>query len=170
MEALNFEKEIQIDHDKLDIEWLEQPSLTAKYGKNLRHLDKKVRIAEENVKVVRSELTREANENPTDCCNKAKPNAGDIEAYYRVHKKYKEAKEEVINTQEERDLAEVAYYAIRDRKYALQDLVKMHGQMYFAGPSVPRDLQKEVESHEQSKRREEKNLSSAGKGMKRKKK
>ena len=39
----------------------------------------------------------------------------------------------------------------RRQKTALENLVKLHGQQYFAGPSVPRDLSKEWERHERQK-------------------
>ena len=42
--------------------------------------------------------------------------------------------------------------AIDQKKSALENLVKLHGQMYFAGPSIPRDLDKEWEKREKEKR------------------
>ena len=35
--------------------------------------------------------------------------------------------------------------AFEQRKDALENLVRLHGQQYFAGPKIPRDLPSEME-------------------------
>lgn len=138
---MDYEKDIRIDETALDIEWLEQATLAMKYGRIWADQKKVVTNAEEKIKIVRAELIKEANENPVKCCNKDKPNAADIEAYYRGHKKHKMAKDEWVEAQYELDMAEVAKNEISfTRKAALENLVRLHGQQYFAGPSVPHDL------------------------------
>ena len=86
--SLNYKEDAKIDINALDIEWLKQPELERKYIEQASILRKEARLAEEEVKTTRSELIAEANEDPQECCNKEKPNAGDIEAYYRTHKKW----------------------------------------------------------------------------------
>jgi hypothetical protein len=78
------------------------------------------------------------------CCHKEKPNAADIESFYRLDKIYQQLKSKWIEAQEEADFAELAQKEISwGRRSALENLVTLHGQQYFAGPKVPRDLQKE---------------------------
>ena len=113
--------------------------------------------AEEEIKITRSELIKEANENPVGCCDKEKPNAGDIEAYYRNHDRHKKAKEQMIVLQYEVNMAESAKNEFSfSRKAALENLVILHGQQYFAGPKVPRDLSKEYQKKHDQKKADEK--------------
>lgn len=55
-----------------------------------------------------------------------------------------------INAKYDVDMCQAACWAFQERKAALENLVKLHGQNYFAGPSIPRDLNKEwVDSEKQ---------------------
>ncbi len=158
---MNYEEDIRIDVDQLDVEWTEQATLALKYGKHFAKCKKILSEAEETIKITRSELIKEANEDPEGCCDKEKPNAGDIEAYYRNHERHKKAKEEIIRLQYELDMAEVAKNEISfTRKAALENLVILHGQQYFAGPKIPRNLSTEVE-----KRRKQKSADDKVEGM-----
>lgn len=146
---MNYEEDIRIDDSALDLEWLEQASLAMKYGRHYAICRKRLTEAEEKIKITRAELIAEANADPVGCCNKDKPNAADIEAYYRNNKRHKEAKENWVTAQFELDMAEIAKNEISyTRKVALENLVRLHGQQYFAGPKIPRDLNWERQEHE----------------------
>lgn len=150
---LNYEEDIKIDDSALDVEWLEQAALALKYAKHVAILRRKVQKLEEKKKTLRSELILKVNKDPVGCCNKEKPNASDIEAYYRANGTYKGIVDELVETQYELEFSEFARSEIAfTRKAALENLVKLHGQNYFAGPSVPRDLTKE--SQEMHRQRE----------------
>jgi len=152
MTKFDYEKDMKIDPDALDIEWLEQASLALKYGKLVSDLRVEVKRLGEKVKTVRSELIRKANNDPEGCCNKAKPNAADIEAYYRSHDNYKQAVATMQEVEYELEFAELAKNEIcYTRKAALENLVILHGQQYFAGPKVPRNISKEWEAKQKQK-------------------
>ena len=141
---MDYEKDMEIDESALDVEWLGQPSLAFKYGKYAAQCAAKVRLLEEQKKTIRSQLILSVNENPAKLIGKDKPNANDIEAYYRTQPKYIKAVEALNDMLEESEMAQVAKNEIcYTRKAALEHLVILHGQQYFAGPSVPRDLTKE---------------------------
>ncbi len=143
----DFDEDVKIDETALDVEWLNQAALARRYGKHVAFLRRQVWNAEEKKKTIRSELILEVNEDPEGLIGKKKPNAADIEAYYRNSPRYKEAIVQMHAAREELELAEVAKAEIAfTRKKALEHLVILHGQMYFAGPNVPRDL-----SHEAAK-------------------
>jgi hypothetical protein len=138
---LNYERDIQIDESVLDLEWLDQASLAYKYGRNYADCRRRFTEAEEKVKIIRSELVKKANEDPKGTCGKDKPIAADIEAYYRSHPDHIAAKDEWVQAQYDLDMAEIAKNEIGfTRKAALENLVKLHGQQYFAGPKVAVDL------------------------------
>jgi len=166
-EELNYERDVEIDVDALDIEWLDQPRLAIKWGKEVSRLRRKVAQLEEKKKVERSELIREANEDPQGCCQKDKPNAADIEAYYRSSTAYQKAVDELLDAQYELSMAEIAYNEISwTRRMALENLVKLYGQQYFAGPRAPRDLGKEWEN---KKKQQQSDSTVSSSGMRRKK-
>jgi hypothetical protein len=148
---LDYIRDSQIDENALDIECLEQPALAMRYGKHYLALKKQALLAAERVKVVTAELIKKANSNPLKYCKKDKPNAADIEAFYRTRPEHKEAKEAWINAQYEADMAEHAKNEICfTRKASLENLITLHGQQYFAGPKTPRNI-----SFEASKKRQQ---------------
>ena len=139
---MNFEQDMHIDESALDMELLEQATLALKYGKYWAECKERLTRAEENIKVIRSELIRKANSDPDRYLGQdVKPTAPNIEAFYRNHPNHKEAKEEWIEAQYELNMAEVAKNEISfTRKTALENLVKLHGQGYIAGPQIPHNL------------------------------
>jgi len=146
---INYDRDIQIDDAALDLEWCGQAELAMKYGKHWVKCKNVLSEAEEKVKVVRAELINRVNSNPMKFCNKEKPNAADIESYYRRHLRHKEAKQELLEAQFELSMAEIAKNEISfTRKVALENLVKLHGQEYFAGPKMPRNLTEERKAKE----------------------
>ena len=152
MVEINFEKDLRIDPDQLDIEWLRQSELYAKYSltledakKNVADIEEQLKAQVEELKRVRSELILEAHRDGIPGIDKVTdPKA---EAYYRDHKKHKRAKDkwlqlgqDLADAKHEAGMCLVAVFAFNHRKQALEDLVRLHGQNYFAGPQEPREL------------------------------
>ncbi len=171
---MGYADDVKIDVNALDIEWLNQSDLVVEYIQKVH----KARIEKNNIweelKTVRSELIREANDDPEGCCDKAKPNAADIEAFYRTHEDYKEAKREFIEAEDKYETLKAMQATIAyTRTDALKNLVSLHQQQYFAGPKVPRNLPHEMDKFESRKKETKKQKKIAakkiGKGMKRKK-
>lgn len=147
---VDYHKDMKIDPDALDIECLEHSIKALEYIELAVKLRKEERYADERVKTKRSELIEQANEDPEGCCNKAKPNMNDIEAYWRNHPDYIELKDKWIEAAAEADFADLAQKEFSyGRKKALENLVVLYGQSYFAGPKTPRDLGKEVEKRKE---------------------
>lgn len=143
---MDYQKDVSIDESSLDLEWLDQPSLMMKYGSHRAGLIRELDQAEENIKIIRSDLIRKANLDPDKYLGEGiKPTAPVVEAFYRNNPKHKEAKQKYIDLQYEVNMAWVATNAIDAKKVSLENLVKLHGQQYFAGPKMPRDLRKERE-------------------------
>lgn len=142
---LDPENDIAVHQEDIDVEWLRQSSLFLKYGKASAEAEKRVKMAEQNIKVVRSELIKEAStilDKPTDS-NK--------EAYYRTHPKHQDAKQELIDAEFERDLLVNAKSAIYMKKSALENLVKLAVLGWFSAPVAPRtfeELGKKMEEYE----------------------
>lgn len=159
---LDYEEDMRIDETALDVEWLDQGTLALKYGKHLADLHKQVAKLEERKKTMRSELILKANQFPEESCGKEKPNTADIEAYYRNHERYKKIADELIEVQYEAEFAELAKNEIVfTRRQALENLVILHGQQYFSGPSMPRNLPQEREKREERQRKVDTGIASA---------
>jgi hypothetical protein len=163
---MDYERDTYIDETALDIEWLEQPELARKYGEHWAECVRNLTLAEEKVKLVRAELIKQAHEDADEIFGQGvKPTGQMVEAYYRTHKRHKKAKDEWVQAQYEANNAEIAKFEIsRTRKSALENLVVLHGQSYFAGPKVPRNLQKKREDREAKQREINKDI---GKRMQR---
>jgi len=166
--TVNYSKDIPIDGEALDLEWLNQPELEMSYIEQVSELRKDMMDAQEQVKIIRSELIREAHENPEETCNTKKATGPQVEAYYRTHKDYKEAKEEAIETQDAyevaKDMKDMVHFT---RSKALENMVILHGQQYFAGPSIPRDLNRGDIEKTLKKQRAKKRDVKVAKGMRR---
>jgi len=152
---LNYAKDMIIDPEALDIENLTQSDLERKYIEQLSNLRKEKDFDHEEIKTIRSELIRDAYEDPKGCCGRddgKPPTAPQTEAYYRTHVKYKQAKEDFINSQD-------AYLVAQDmkdnihftRSGAIDNLVRLHAQSYFEGPTVPRNLVDEFKYKKEKK-------------------
>ena len=160
---MDYEKDISIDESGLDIEWLDQPSLMFKYAKNAAQMKKELDQAAERINVIKAEIDFKVRKDP-DKFGVAKITNDAIFAVVQKQEAYEEAVEEHLEAKYEYDIAKAAVSAVDQRKSALENLVKLHGQQYFAGPSVPRDISKEWED----KAKEKKTDAGVAKKLKRK--
>jgi len=167
---LDFDNDMSIDPDELDIAILEQANLASKYGRNLANCEKIAKQAAEKIKTVRANLSVECNQDPDSCLGKGnKATAVNVEAYYRSHSDHIEAKQEWIEAEANKEWAKIAYDAIAyQRKKSLELLVQLLQMEYFAGPSMPKNLG-EAWKEKQSKN-QEKGLEAATKGIRRRSK
>lgn len=154
---LDFQKDMRIDELALDVEWLRQGELAQEYNRYFSKIKRQCEIKHEELKTRRSELIRKATKNPKKCCftDKKEPTKDQIEAYYRTHKDYKAIKSELIDLEHEVRMAELAKNEINfTKKAALENLIELLKQNYFAGPKSPRDLtmERRLAEKERSKR------------------
>lgn len=150
---LNYEADVKIEESALDVEWLQQPALALKYGQHAAFMRKQANLAEQRVKVVAAELTRAAANDSLNLTGKEKPTVGEIDAFVRTHPDHQRLKQAWIDADYEATYAETAHKEISfTRKQSLENLVILHGQNYFAGPSIPRDLSHEWQKRERQRK------------------
>lgn len=147
---MNYEKDVRIDETSLDIEWLEQPSLMLKYGINESDLEKKKDLLKEKLDLTKADLDRKIRENP-ESFEISKITETVVANTIIMQDLYKEVYHEFLEVQHEYNIAKVAVRAIAQRKDALENLVRLHGQQYFAGPKVPRDITKERQNRDETR-------------------
>ena len=141
---MNYEADVAIDESALDIEWLRQPNLMLEYALHCANKRKEMDLCKEEVELVRSQLDKELREAMT--IDGKKPTETAIQNAIVLQQPYQEAVRRYIEAKYEFEVASAAVRAIETKKAALENLVKLHGQQYFAGPKVPRDLRKEWEN------------------------
>lgn len=146
---MNYEQDIEIDETALDIEWLNQPGLMMRYARHLAQMRRDLDEAKQNLDVVKAEVDRNIREFP-EKYGIDKLTEGSVNSAVLTSKKYKEAQEKYLNAKFEADMAQGAVNAFEQRKTALENLVKLNGQQYFASPKVPRNI--EWERKEKQKR------------------
>ena len=136
---MNYEQDLRIDETALDVEWLDQAMLFMRYARHAAEARKTFDETKQELDIVRAEIDKDIRENP-DKYGLEKVTEGAIQSTLLTNKKYWAANQKVLDAKYEFDMASNAVSAFNMRKEALENLVKLNGQQYFAGPQVPRDL------------------------------
>jgi len=134
-----FKDELEIDHNALDIEWLEQPKRFFEVAEQAAEAKRDVERAKLALEVAEAELDNDIRTNPATY-GIAKITEGAIKSAIAVSAKYQDASNAYADAQYNNNMLQSAVAAWDQRKRALENLVYLHGQSYFAGPSVPRDI------------------------------
>ena len=146
----NYEKDIEIDPDQLDVEWLQQPELMLKYTKMEGKAKRRVEHAKENLNIVEAELYQEICNNP-ERFDLPKTTESAIAGAIKLNDHYKEAKEALTQAEYELNMNSAAVRSLYGKKEALENLVHLFGQQYFAGPKAPGNLTKKWRERQKQK-------------------
>jgi len=146
---LDFEKDIEIDPESLDIEWLRQPSLFLRYSQQQTIADRKTARKHEKLKTLRAELILHFNKKGLP--NVDRMSDAKVDAAVRNSPKYKEAKKEYLEAVYEADMIRVAVSSFHQKRSALENLVKLISLEYNAKPREPRELGGEVKKWKSSR-------------------
>jgi predicted nucleic acid-binding Zn-ribbon protein len=138
MEQRNYKKDLQIDPDALDLEWVNQPARFMFYAQQSAHAKDVRDRAKEKLEVVKAQVDGELRAG--FAAGEKKPTEAAIASMVLQSKEYQDANEEFMQAKLEADLLQAAVSAMDQRKSALENLVRLHSQQYFAGPKEPRDL------------------------------
>ena len=128
-----FKQDVRVDFSHLHFEWAIQPELTNYYGEQLAEAKRKVDRTEEAVDVAKAKATEEAFGKGLKV-DAAKADAEKNSEYRKAVSSYNQARYES-------NLAQAAFDAIQTKKYALENLVRLHGQEYFAMPVEPKEYE-----------------------------
>lgn len=156
---MNYEQDIAIDETALEIEWLEQATLFMKYAKNAAEARRTLDQVKESLDIVKAEMDKKIREHP-EKFKIEKVTEAVISAAILRSDEFSEANQKYIDAKYELDIAQAAVSAMNQRKEALENLVKLHGQSYFAGPKMPRDIHKEREKREELQKETNKRIAS----------
>ncbi len=143
---MSYETDIEIDESALDVEWVEHPRRMLKYCEMSARANREMALAKEALDVVRAQLDQKVRSDPDSYGVVAGPRGiteGGITAAILVHPEYEVANRRCLDARYECDIATGVVHAFDHRKTALENLVRLHGQSYFAGPAIPRNLAEE---------------------------
>lgn len=147
---MDYLDDIRIDESALDIEWLRQASLTFQYGTHQAKMKRIVDRKKEELDLVKAELDKKIRSKP-EHYKIDKVTEAVVQATIIQQEDYQEINTELIDARYELEIASAALRALEQKKSALENLVRLNGQNYFAGPSIPRDLTHEWEQKEKAK-------------------
>lgn len=143
--VMDYESDINIDEQALDVEWLNHPSRVVKYNKHAAQTRFDMDMAAEKIKVIKAQLDQQVRSDPPafGIISGTRLTEAAVDSVVQTHPDYQEAVREHLSARYEYDVAMSVSKAFDHRKSALENLVRLHGQSYFAGPSVPHNLTEE---------------------------
>lgn len=130
---------IEIDKHNLDEEWVDQPRRFRKYSRLLAAAKKKVSLAKAYYELTQAELSVDIKTNPHAHGLQKAPSDPVVKNLVLMHKKTQKAKLALIEAEYEEDQLKADVGALAQRKSALQDLVILQVQDYFAEPKIKGD-------------------------------
>jgi len=135
----DFEKDLAIDPAKLDVEAGLQGELFFKWAEKAVEARKDADYAKFHLEVTVTDTSIKARRDPGSF-GLSKATEGAIDTAVKASIEYREAYDEWIEKKAASALLDKAVEAMEQRKRMIEILVTLHGQQYFAGPSVPRNL------------------------------
>lgn len=139
MNTNTYDQDLAIDPDALDVEWLRQPARFMRYCELSAKARADVDRAKQNLDVIKATCDQAIRKNPAKY-GLDKITEATVQSALFIDQSYKDGVTLLIQAQYEADLLAGAVRAFDQRKSALEGLVKLQGQGYFAAPSVPHDL------------------------------
>lgn len=140
---MSFETDVRIDVDALDVEWTRQPELVLKYGKMLAEARARSDQLKEALELAEAEVKSAIRVNP-EKFGIEKVTEGAINEALLQSEKYQDALKSYQEARSEQDMLQAGMNAINAKKDALENMVRLLGQNYFAAPTVPRNISEEV--------------------------
>lgn len=143
----DYEKDLAIDPDALDTEWLVQPTLTMRYAECCADARLIMDRAEEVLDLKRAELDADIRNHPQKygVAQDGKLTEARVSGIILQQSSYQATTEKYLIAKYDMEVLSAAVKAFDHRKAALENLVRLQGQGYFAGPMAPRDLRGEYQ-------------------------
>ena len=135
---LNYERDVTIESDALDIEWVRQPQIYMKWADKAARAEDLARQAKENMEYIAARLDKMYRAS----LDKVTENI--VTASIKGDQEYQKALQQYNDALYEADICKFVVKSLDHKKTALENLVRMWIGSYFAGPREPRDLKTEI--------------------------
>ena len=133
----DYKKDLSIEPDALDIEWLEQPRLYMKWAEMSAKADDRAKLSKEALEVTDAKIDNEIRSSGE------KVTENQIKARIASDERHQKALQDYNDALYKSNLYSSAVKAMEHRKAALENMVRLMIGQYFAGPKDPRDLKRE---------------------------
>lgn len=133
-----------IDMDKLDEEWCQQPSRYYRYATQLADAKRKHAEAKAALDVTEAELSLKIRKSPEAFLGDIKPTEASVSACVLTQPAHKSALTTVIATKHDCDVLEAAVWALDHRKKGLENAVQLQVMNYRSAPRPPQDVPRET--------------------------
>lgn len=137
-----WKSDVEINPDALDVEWVKQASLFGEYCVEQATARDTADRAKERLEVYDAGLGLKIRANPAQF-GLEKITESSVGAVILLDKEHARLSDELNTARYQLEVIAAAVRALDQKKSALENLVRLQGQNYFAGPSVPRDIGKE---------------------------
>jgi len=134
---MSLKEDLFIDVNRLDVEWLQQPMLYAKYGELLVEAQEKYNKLKDKLDYIKGKLFHAIKTDPASY-GIDKPTDTAIMTKISTIPEYRKVLRNLANAKKEVDYLQVALRAVEQRKYTLENLVRLLSMEYFASPENPR--------------------------------
>jgi hypothetical protein len=124
-----------IDPNRLDEEWLVQPRMYFKYAKRLADARLAVEEKKNRMEAIAAEIGNDMRLDPS-AFDMAKATEESVKGMILTQPLYKNAHAAWLKAKHEADILAAAVTALDHRKKALENLVELHGQAYYAEPTA----------------------------------
>lgn len=139
MSELNWQQDVEIDPLALDVAWVKQASLFGKYCVEQATARDTADRAKERLEVYDAGLGLKIRANPAQF-GLEKITEASVQAVILLDKEHARLSDELNTARYQLEVIVAAVRALDQKKSALENLVRLQGQNYFAGPSVPREI------------------------------
>lgn len=129
-----------IDKDMLDREWVNQPKLFYNYASQLADARREVEEARAGLDIIRAEVDKSIRDDPKEYDLPDKITETLISNTIIQQSEYEKALTVLRDAKYNVDILQAAVSALDHRKSALERLVSLHGQNYFATPKAPDEM------------------------------
>jgi hypothetical protein len=154
MDRNEFQEDQKINPEELDLEAAEQAEKFFKWAERAVEARETADQAKFTMEVLAAQLKGEAMMDPEKFGLK-KTTVEAVNAAVQSWPAYTKAQQEYLEARKVSALMDQAVSAMEQRKRMIEVLVTLHGQQYFAGPSVPRNL---VDAWKESQQKKEENV------------
>lgn len=122
-----------VNLDKLDEEWVEQPDLFHRYATAAADARLLLEEVKQELEVVKAELDKDIRDRPNHY-GLEKLTENIVSNTITLQPKFTECQKRLNRARYDLDIVQAAVTACDHRKKALEHLVFLHGQQYFASP------------------------------------
>ena len=146
-DELIYEQDLIIDPNQLDVEAVRQAELFYRYAKEAVKARTVMDEKKMAMEVLEAKLQMRVRENP-EKFGLLKVTEASIIACVKTRDSYIGAFQEWVRAAERSRLIDKAVVGMEMKKSMIETLTKLHGQQYFAGPSVPHNLVEAWQDHQ----------------------